>query len=81
MAYQQANHLYVLPLVYRSSTPSVTPVCTHLIRFLDLPSVSASLGEFVTHEEIVALLHRKDAILRYFDSMVREKGYAEVVLE
>jgi hypothetical protein len=54
---------------------------TFTTRFLDLPTVTASLGEFVSPEEVVELLNRKDAILHYFDAMVHKKGYGAVVLE
>lgn len=51
------------------------------LRFLDRSMASSALGDFITEEELSALLDRKDAILRYFDRLVEKKGYAKVVLE
>ncbi|GAX75953.1 hypothetical protein CEUSTIGMA_g3396.t1 [Chlamydomonas eustigma] len=51
------------------------------LRFLDLPAVTAALGEYISPEEIRSLLRRKDEILHHFDTLVGTKGYHQVVLE
>ncbi|GFR51218.1 hypothetical protein Agub_g13592 [Astrephomene gubernaculifera] len=51
------------------------------LRFLDAPSLRAALGDTVSEEEVGALLARRDAILAFFDGLVAEKGYENVVLE
>ncbi|GLC39016.1 hypothetical protein PLESTB_001771000 [Pleodorina starrii] len=51
------------------------------LRFLDAPTLRAALHGIVTDEEIAALLSRRDAVLSFFDSLVTEQGYNNVVLE
>lgn len=51
------------------------------LRFLDRAMVSEALGAYLSAEEIGQLLHRKEQILEFFDRLVEEKGYANVVIE
>ncbi|GIL87827.1 hypothetical protein Vretimale_13138 [Volvox reticuliferus] len=51
------------------------------LRFLDAPSLRSALHGIVTDEEIAALLSRRDAMLSFFDGLVAEQGYENVVLE
>ncbi|GLI63649.1 hypothetical protein VaNZ11_006647 [Volvox africanus] len=51
------------------------------LRFLDAPSLRTALHGIITDEEIAALLSRRDAVLSFFDDLVAEQGYENVVLE
>jgi len=51
------------------------------LRFLDRATLSASLHNLITDDELSALLRRRDDMLVYFDKLVESKGYSNVVLE
>ncbi|KAI3425989.1 hypothetical protein D9Q98_007957 [Chlorella vulgaris] len=51
------------------------------LRFLDSHSVSQELGQHLSRAEQRALLHRRDYVLRYFDELVAQQGYAATVRE
>lgn len=51
------------------------------LRFLDYSTVAAAIGAFVSEDETQQLLRRKDCILAYFDSLVQQRGYHNVVME
>jgi hypothetical protein len=51
------------------------------LRFLDPATLTASLKDYLSEEEIGSLLTRRDAILRFFDNMVNAEGFGKVVIE
>ncbi|KAL4858171.1 hypothetical protein ACK3TF_001664 [Chlorella vulgaris] len=51
------------------------------LRFLDSHTVSQELGQHLSRAEQRALLHRRDYVLRYFDELVAQQGYAATVRE
>jgi hypothetical protein len=43
--------------------------------------LSLQLGQHLSRAEQRALLHRRDYVLRYFDELVAQQGYAATVRE
>lgn len=43
--------------------------------------LSAVGGSLVTPTELDGIMRRRDQILTYFDNLIREKGYNNVVME
>ncbi len=48
---------------------------------MDAPSLKTAFNGIITDEEVAALLSRRDAVLAFFDGLVAEQGYDNVVLE
>ncbi len=50
-------------------------------RCLSHSAVAESLDEMLTPSELDQLMRRRDDVLRYFDELVAEKGYEDVVID
>jgi len=49
------------------------------LRRLDRPTMQARFGEFVSDRELGEILERRDRIVGYFDTLIRERGEPNVV--
>jgi hypothetical protein len=51
------------------------------MRSLDRITLSRELGQFLTGDDIDALLARRDRIVEHLDRMIAQKGEAEVLFD
>eukprot|EP00955_Chlamydomonas_euryale_P109600 365942-Chlamydomonas_euryale.AAC.61 len=51
------------------------------LRFLTRKDICNALDSYISSAEIDALMHRRDQVLDYFDTLVAKKGYSAVVIE
>eukprot|EP01025_Chloroclados_australasicus_P058472 TRINITY_DN7346_c0_g1_i1.p1 TRINITY_DN7346_c0_g1~~TRINITY_DN7346_c0_g1_i1.p1 ORF type:complete len:562 (-),score=56.32 TRINITY_DN7346_c0_g1_i1:2475-4160(-) len=51
------------------------------LRFMDAASIASKFSEFLTEREMREMLHRRNYILKYLDSLVAENGYSATVFE
>ena len=66
---------------FQTGPTTVVRAKTYLrLRFLDHAAIKREFGWFLSGEEQLQLLERRDTILEYLDRLVAERGYDEVVI-
>ena len=66
---------------FQTGPTTVVRAKTYLrLRFLDHAAIKREFRWFLSGEEQLQLLERRDTILEYLDRLVAERGYDEVVI-
>ena len=66
---------------FQTGPTTVVRAKTYLrLRFLDHAAIKREFGWFLSREEQLQLLERRDTILEYLDRLVAERGYDKVVI-